>query len=124
MLKIKNINNFYSRFLFAFVIVTMATSCITPRRVNYLQDITHGSQIEVENKFEATIAPYDELNIIVSTSGSKKELAVPFNFNSNNPTPGKNNNYLVDSWEHPRRRAHTFKTAGHPDGHALQWWLY
>ena len=96
VLKIKNINNFYSRFLFAFVIVTMATSCITPRRVNYLQDITHGSQIEVENKFEATIAPYDELNIIVSTSGSKKELAVPFNFNSNNPTPGKNNNYLVD----------------------------
>ena len=53
----------------------LATSCITPRRVNYLQDMTQGSQIQIENKFEAAIAPYDELNIIVTTSSSKKELA-------------------------------------------------
>ena len=50
----------------------LVSSCITPRRVNYLQDLTQGSQIQIENKFEAAIAPYDELNIIVTTSSSKK----------------------------------------------------
>ena len=73
-----------------------AASCVTPRRVNYLQDLSQGSQLQIENKFEAAIAPYDELNIIVSTSSSKKELAAPFNFNNNNAVPGKTNNYLVD----------------------------
>lgn len=52
--------------------------------------------MQIENKFEAAIAPYDELNIIVSTSSSKKELAAPFNFNNNTTVPGKTNNYLVD----------------------------
>lgn len=77
----------------AISITLMATSCITPRRVNYLQDMTHGSQIEIENKFEATIAPYDELSITV-TSSSKQELASPFNLG--NSTSGNNGNYLVD----------------------------
>lgn len=69
----------------AIVAVSMAVlawSCITPSRVNYLQDMTHGSQIEIENRFEATIAPYDELSITVTTSSSKKELAEPFNLHS------------------------------------------
>lgn len=56
------------------------TGCVTPRRVNYLQDMTHGSQIEIENRFEATIAPYDELAItVISSSAHDKELAEPFN---------------------------------------------
>ncbi len=63
-----------------FIAATLfASSCVTPRRVNYLQDLHHGSQIEIENKFEAAIVPYDELNITVTTSSSKKELATPFN---------------------------------------------
>lgn len=74
-------------------LVTMATSCVTPRRVNYLQDMTHGSQIEIENRFEATIAPYDELSIIVSSS-NKQELASPFNLG--NGTSGNQGKYLVD----------------------------
>ena len=68
----------------------LATSCITPRRVNYLQDMTQGSQIQIENKFEAAIAPYDELNIIVTTSSSKKELAAPFNFGAINNAATQN----------------------------------
>lgn len=80
----------------ALMMIPFLASCVTPRRVNYLQDLSQGSQIQIENKFEAAIAPYDELNIIVSTSSSKKELAAPFNFNSNNLTPSKTNNYLVD----------------------------
>ena len=39
--------------------------------------MTQGSQIELENRFEATIAPYDELNITV-TSPNNPELAIPF----------------------------------------------
>lgn len=55
----------------------LMTSCVTPRRVNYLQDMTHGSQIELENRFEARIAPADELSIVVSSP--KEELSKPFN---------------------------------------------
>lgn len=76
-------------------IAFFSVSCVTPRRVNYLQDLTQGSQIQIENKFEAAIAPYDELNIIVSTSSSKKELATPFNF-SNNANTTTGSRYLVD----------------------------
>ena len=69
----------------------LMTSCVTPRRVNYLQDMTHGSQIELENRFEARIAPADELSIVVS--GPKEELAKPFN----SIVQGQNSRgYLVD----------------------------
>ena len=79
-------------------IAILMASCVTPRRVNYLQDMTQGSQIQIENKFEAAIASYDELSITVSTSSSKKELAAPFNFSSGANSPSANNNslYLVD----------------------------
>lgn len=75
-------------------LLILVSSCITPRRVNYLQDLTQGNQIQIENKFEAAIAPYDELNIIVTTSSSKKELASPFNLG--NSTGTNNARYLVD----------------------------
>lgn len=57
----------------------MLTSCVTPRRVNYLQDMTHGSQIELEDRFEARIAPYDELSITVTSAQPSSEMAAPFN---------------------------------------------
>lgn len=95
MLKIKKIKNYSVKLSFLFFVTLMATSCVTPRRVNYLQDMTHGSQLEIENRFEAVIAPYDELSIIVSTSNStKKELASPFNLG--NGTSDKQGKYLVD----------------------------
>lgn len=72
--------------------VVLLTSCVSPRRVNYLQDITHGSQIQIENRFEAQIAPYDELSISVTTSSSNKELAAPFAPFGANSSQG----YLVD----------------------------
>ncbi len=68
----------------------LMASCITPRRVNYLQDMTQGSQIELENRFEAKIAPYDELSISVVSPANPK-LAEPFN--NNNATQ---KGYLVD----------------------------
>ena len=76
-------------------------SCVTTKQVAYLQDMEHGSQIELENRFEAVISPYDELTIIVSCFD--KELAAPFNLyygNGNNMMYSSNGNnymgYLVD----------------------------
>lgn len=72
------------------------SSCITPRKVLYLQDMDETTQIELENRFEAVISPYDEL--MIGVSSSEKELAEPFNVfgglqaNSNNYNRG----YLVD----------------------------
>ena len=95
MLYTNKIKRNYKKIILLVAILTTASSCITPSRVNYLQDMTHGSQIEIENKFEATIAPYDELSIIVSTSNSnKKELASPFTLG--NGASDKQGNYLVD----------------------------
>ena len=82
--------NIINTTLLALVLLLTATACVSPRRVNYLQDMTHGSQIELENRFEAQIAPYDELNISV-VSPSNPALAEPFNNNLANK-----NGYLVD----------------------------
>ena len=68
----------------------MLASCVTPRRVDYLQDMTQGSQIQIEDRFEAVIAPYDELNItVLSAITNESLLAEPFN-------QGELSVYLVD----------------------------
>lgn len=80
----------------------LQVSCVTTKQVAYLQDMTHGTQIELENKFEAVISPYDELTIIVSCSD--EELSKPFNLNrgqgTNNNMLGGNRyiGYLVDQY--------------------------
>ena len=43
-----------------------AASCVTNRKVAYLQDMKNNTQIMLENKFEAVISPYDELDVIIS----------------------------------------------------------
>lgn len=80
MLKVKDIQGNIIRAAISIAIILTAVSCITPRKVNYLQDMTQGSQIELENKFEAKIAPYDELAISV-ISWDNPTLAAPFNIN-------------------------------------------
>ena len=70
-------------------------SCVTARRVNYLQDMTQGSQIELENRFEAVLVPYDELYI--SVTSSNPELAQPFNNVRQGMAVGaQGSTYLVD----------------------------
>ena len=75
-----------------------AVSCVTNRKVAYLQDMRHGTQIELENKFEAVISPYDELDVIISCFDS--DLAKPFNIYSAAQSAVRNNQqnlaYLVD----------------------------
>lgn len=82
--------------LLLIAIVATFTSCVTPSQVNYLQDMHHGSQIELENTFQARICPYDELDIYVFASN--EELAKPFNLTNSLTTNSTNHRgaYLVD----------------------------
>ena len=55
----------------------MMTSCVTSKSVRYLRDMpTEG--VPLNDRFEATIAPYDELRIFVM-QGKDEELVKPFN---------------------------------------------
>lgn len=80
------------------LVALSAVSCVTNRKVAYLQDMKHNSQIELENKFEAVISPYDELDVIISCFDS--ELAKPFNIYSAAQSAVRNSQqnlaYLVD----------------------------
>ena len=88
--------------LFLFVVtVLMASSCVTTRNVRYLQDMQAFGEVDVNGKFEAKIAPSDELRIFVLPNGDKeeRELIEPFNVCGN--TSNMNNvnyslGYLVD----------------------------
>ena len=88
------------RFVRTFIVIALAAvsavSCVTNRKVAYLQDMKHETQIELEDKFEAVICPYDELDVIITSFDS--ELARPFNLRSSNNTYSMNSSvaYLVD----------------------------
>ncbi len=91
------------RIVRTFIVIALtavsAVSCVTNRKVAYLQDMKHNTQIELEDKFEAVISPYDELDVIITSFDS--ELARPFNLrNMNNPNYNTNTGiaYLVDQY--------------------------
>lgn len=69
-----------SRALVLVLISVSVVSCVTNRKVAYLQDMKHNSQIQLENRFEAVISPYDQLDVIISSFDP--ELAKPFNIQS------------------------------------------
>ncbi len=77
-----------------------SVSCVSTRKVAYLQDMKHNTQIQLENEFEAVVSPYDELDIIVSCYDS--ELAKPFNLSGATSSVAGGSNiirnvaYLVD----------------------------
>jgi polysaccharide export outer membrane protein len=79
------------------LVALSAVSCVTNRKVAYLQDMKHNTQIELENKFEAVISPYDELDVIITSFDA--ELARPFNLrysNNANANTSAGLAYLVD----------------------------
>ena len=78
------------------LVALSAVSCVTNRKVAYLQDMKHATQIELENRFEAVISPYDELDVVISSFDA--ELARPFNLrnSSSNTFSGTGLGYLVD----------------------------
>lgn len=60
------------------MLTMMTTSCVTSKKVRYLRDMpAYG--VPLNDKFEATIAPYDELRIYVLSDGKNEELVKPFN---------------------------------------------
>lgn len=91
------------RIVRTFIVIALtavsAVSCVTNRKVAYLQDMKHNTQIELEDKFEAVISPYDELDVIITSFDP--ELARPFNLrNMNNANYNTNTGiaYLVDQY--------------------------
>ncbi len=93
------LQTFFRTAVFAALLAVTAVSCVTTKQVAYLQDMTHESQIELENRFEAVISPYDELDILVSCFDN--ELAEPFNLRRSGQGAAGNNQqlfYLVDQY--------------------------
>ena len=75
-----------------------AVSCVTNRKIAYLQDMKHNTQIELENRFEAVISPYDELDVVISSYDP--DLARPFNLRQSGQSNymGTGLGYLVDQY--------------------------
>lgn len=77
------------------------TSCMTPKKVLYLQDMDDSSAVALNAKFEARIAPSDRLGIFVTSATDNKEMTEMFNqARSNNSNMGGRQGgwygYLVD----------------------------
>ena len=94
-----------NRIILYFILVllaVLASSCVTPKNVRYLQDMPKDG-MPINESLEATVAPYDDLRIHVlsSSAGKDDELLKPFNAiqslgggtNANSRMSG----YLVDS---------------------------
>ena len=71
-----------SKLVLFFVLAIMAmatTSCVTAKKVRYLQDMPREG-MPLNEVMEATVAPYDELRIqVLSNTGKDDELIRPFN---------------------------------------------
>ena len=78
------------------LLAAMTTSCVTSKSVRYLRDMPPYG-VPLNDRFEATIAPYDELRIFVM-QGKDEELVKPFNiFGSAGATTSQGRmGYLVD----------------------------
>ena len=82
------------------VLAIISSSCVTSKKVRYLQDLPKDG-MPLNDSLEATIAPYDELRIVVMSSigGKDDELVKPFNAMQNIYAGGGGNyymGYLVD----------------------------
>ena len=59
------------------VLLVVGTSCMTPRKMLYLQDMKDSSSVDLETNYEARISPLDRLGIFVSSFDD--ELVKMFN---------------------------------------------
>lgn len=79
------------------LLTVLSTSCVTSKKVRYLRDMpTYG--VPLNENYEATIVPYDELRIYVMDDGKDEELLKPFNVMGNigNNASSNQMGYLVD----------------------------
>lgn len=79
------------------VLALMSSSCVTSKKVRFLRDMPEYG-VPLNDKFEATIAPYDELRIFVLGDGKNEELVKPFNVlgAAGNNVSNNQMGYLVD----------------------------
>ena len=90
--------NKLTKLFLMFGLVLMFTSCVTTKHIRYLQDMPKEG-MPINEYLEATVAPYDNLRIIVlSNTGKEDELVKPFNSVQNVNVGGAVNHlgYLVD----------------------------
>lgn len=93
-----------NKIILFFALALMAistTSCVTSKKVRYLQDMPRQG-MPLNESLEATIAPYDEMRIyVLSNTGKDDELIKPFNALSGNLNQMNGANqglgYLVDA---------------------------
>jgi polysaccharide export outer membrane protein len=94
-------NRIFLYFLLVLLAVS-ASSCITPKHVRYLQNMPKDG-LPINESLEATVAPFDELRIMVlSNTGKDDELLKPFNTVQSIGQSGSGygstmSGYLVDS---------------------------
>ena len=65
-----------SKLILFFVFASMAmttSSCVTSKKVSYLQDMPKDG-IPLNENLEATVSPYDELSIRVFSNGDDNEF--------------------------------------------------
>ena len=82
----------------ALVVMAMTTSsCVTAKKVRYLQDMPKEG-VPLNENLEATVCPYDELRIRVFSNGDDNELVRPFNTGTvaGAGAGGVGGGYLVD----------------------------
>lgn len=82
----------------ALVVMAMTTSsCVTAKKVRYLQDMPKEG-VPLNENLEATVCPYDELRIQVYSNGDDNELVRPFNIGGVGGVGGAGGygGYLVD----------------------------
>ena len=81
----------------ALVVMAMTTSsCVTAKKVRYLQDMPKEG-VPLNENLEATVCPYDELRIHVYSNGDDNELVKPFNIGGvGGVGVGGYGGYLVD----------------------------
>ena len=87
-------------FFFLVGLAVLSTSCVTSRKVRYLQDMPKEG-MPINESLEATVAPYDELRInVLSNTGKDDELLKPFNamngVGGGSGSGGAYSGYLVD----------------------------
>ena len=77
----------------ALAMMAMTTSsCVTAKKVRYLQDMPKEG-VPLNDNLEATICPYDELRIQVYSNGDDNELVRPFNITGSIGQGGYGNGY-------------------------------
>ena len=88
-------------FLALVAMLMASTSCVTSKKVRYLQNMPKQG-MPLNETLEATVAPYDELRIqVLSNTGKDDELLKPFNAMQALGTSGgggNRNGYLVDAY--------------------------